>query len=155
MVIIYTDGSFSNGTIGSAGTIKNIDKTIEEFQFFVYSEKLSVHRNVSGEILAVMYGIYFSSKQDLSDIEIFHDYEGLNKWISGEWKAKTELTKFYVKFVKEYVDKGMKIEFIKVRAHQGDALNNYVDKLAKQAITKKIIKGAYVKEFLEYIETLL
>lgn len=153
--IIYTDGSFSDGLVGSAGIIKDMDRTVEEFLFFVNSEKLSVHRNVSGEILAVMYGIYFSSKQDLSDIEIFHDYEGLNKWISSEWKAKTELTKFYVKFVEEYISKGMKIAFTKVRAHQGDALNNYVDKLAKQAITKKIIKGTYVKEFLEYIETLL
>uniref|UniRef100_A0A7C5U3G0 Ribonuclease H n=1 Tax=Fervidobacterium nodosum TaxID=2424 RepID=A0A7C5U3G0_9BACT len=155
MWIVYTDGSFYDGLVSSAGIIKNVDKTVEEFQFFANSEKLAVHRNVSGEILSVMYSIYSAFKQNLLSVEIFHDYEGLNKWISGEWKAKTELTKFYVKFVEEYISKGMKIEFIKVRAHQNDALNNYVDKLAKEAITKKIIKGMYAKEFLKYIETLL
>lgn len=151
MWIVYTDGSFSDGLIGSAGIIKKMNKPIEEFQFFVNSEKLLVHRNVSGEILAVMYGIYFSLRHGLHAIEIFHDYDGLNKWISGEWKAKTDLTKFYVNFVKEHIAKGMSIEFTKIKSHCDDALNNYVDKLAKQAITQKIIKGKYVGDFLGYI----
>lgn len=151
MTIIYTDGSFNDGLIGSAGTIKDFGKIVEEFQFFLDSAELSVHRNVSGEILAVMYSIYFSFKQGLFDIEIFHDYEGLNKWITGEWKAKTNITKFYVSFVKEYINRGMVIKFTKVKAHQDDALNNYVDKLAKQAITTNTIKGTYINEFLEYI----
>ncbi|MEN3041749.1 MAG: RNase H family protein [Fervidobacterium sp.] len=151
-VIVYTDGSFKNGLTSCAGIIKSSDsKVIEEFQFALTS-KLAIHRNVSGEIISVMYSIYSSFKQGFFCLDIFHDYEGLYKWISGEWNANTKLTKFYVAFVEEYIKKGMNINFIKIKAHHNNSLNNYVDRLAKQAIDKKIMKGFFIDEFLERLK---
>lgn len=121
---------------------------VEEFQFFLDSPILSVHRNVSGEIFAVMYSIYYSYKQGYKNLVIFHDYEGLSKWASSEWKSKTEITKFYKEFLESYRKKGVEIFFYKVKSHNKDVMNNYVDKLAKDTLKFRILRGKFTKEFI-------
>ncbi|MFN3329179.1 MAG: hypothetical protein ACK40U_10105, partial [Fervidobacterium pennivorans] len=82
---------------------------------------------------------------------IFHDYEGLSKWANGEWKSKTEITKFYKEFLENYRKKGVKIFFYKVKSHNKDVLNNYVDKLAKDTLKFRILKGKFTKEFISEV----
>jgi ribonuclease HI len=146
---VYTDGSFRDGIVGSGVVIK-CSEVIEEFAFSIKSEALSVHRNVSGEIYAVMYAVLYASKKGINKIRIFHDYSGLANWISGEWKTKTELTKLYKAFLEHYMNY-VDIEFTQVQAHKGNQLNNLADKLAKKALEGKF-HAPYFEDFLAQLE---
>ncbi len=146
---VYTDGSFKDNIVGSGVAIK-CDEIIEEFAFSMQSEALSTHRNVSGEIYAVMYAVFYASKKGINKLRIFHDYSGLAHWVSGEWKTKTELTKLYKAFVEYYMNY-VDIEFVKVQAHKGNKLNNLADKLAKQSLEGKF-HAPYFEDFLTQLE---
>ena len=63
-----------------------------------------------------------------------YDYEGIEKWSSGEWKAKNVLTKRYVDFMKDKSN-FVQISYQKVKAHSGDYYNEEADRLAKAALT--------------------
>ncbi len=146
----YADGSFKDGVIGAGGIISDGRTVIVEFSFPLYSEPLAQHRNVSGEIYAVMYSIFWAWKNGYKCIKIFHDYSGLAHWANGEWKANTEVTRLYKAFV-EHLKKAMKIEFVKVEAHRGNALNNLADKLAKMALEEKK-EAPLFEEFEDLVE---
>ena len=54
-------------------------------------------------------------------------------WANGKWKRNNKYTQMY----KEYVDnmsKHIKIEFVKVKAHDNNVFNNYADYLAKKSL---------------------
>ena len=34
-------------------------------------------------------------------LELFYDYEGIEKWVTGEWRAKNPLTQTYRDFMRE------------------------------------------------------
>ena len=67
------------------------------------------------------------------DLLIYYDYEGIEKWCSGEWKANKEGTIYYRQFCIEAMKK-INISFKKVKAHSGNKYNDMADKLAKQAV---------------------
>ncbi|MGQ9855878.1 MAG: RNase H family protein [Fervidobacterium sp.] len=146
---VYTDGSFKDGVIGAGGVVVQNASVILNFYFPIYSESLSKHRNVSGEIYAVMYSIFWAWKNGYKCIKIFHDYSGLAHWANGEWKANTEATRLYKAFV-EHFRKAFRIEFVKVEAHSGNALNNMADKLAKMALEGKK-EAPLFEEFEEFL----
>ena len=77
-----------------------------------------------------MYAVQWAIKNGYHNLELRYDYEGIEKWATGEWRPKKELTKKYVSFI---IDKKqvIEIEFIKVPAHSGVELNEEVDTLAK------------------------
>ncbi|MFQ9072177.1 MAG: hypothetical protein ACLR43_05120 [Faecalibacillus faecis] len=37
----------------------------------------------------------------MKHISIYYDYEGIEKWVTGEWKAKKEITKNILKKYKK------------------------------------------------------
>jgi len=69
----------------------------------------------------------------IKSISIFYDYEGIQKWCNGDWKAKKEGTKRYVEFYKD-ASKLVDVDFIKVKGHSGDKYNDLADELAKKAL---------------------
>ena len=68
-----------------------------------------------------------------AEVFLYFDYEGIEKWCVGVWKANKEGTIEYKKFYDSIKDK-LHVEFIKVKAHSGDRYNEEADKLAKAAI---------------------
>ena len=76
-------------------------------------------------------------KSNKKKITIYYDYQGIEKWANGEWKAKKRLTKEYVEFIKDK-KRLLSIKFVKVPAHSGIKLNEEVDALAKSSL---LIKG--------------
>jgi ribonuclease HI len=136
---IYTDGSFSSelkrysfGCVIITESGEIIDKCGSNNK----PEALSSW-NVAGEILGVMFGATWALKNNFSYVEIYHDYVGLAKWFSGEWKAKTFCSKEYVKFMNEIKSK-IQIKFIKVKAHSGEKYNERADALAKKALFENV-----------------
>jgi len=79
-----------------------------------------------------MYAVYHAARNSISCIIIHHDYEGIAKWASGEWKTNTHITKLYQRFLIE--NQIVNCQFVKVDAHSGDKYNDRADKLARFAL---------------------
>jgi ribonuclease HI len=89
-----------------------------------------VHRNVAGEILAILKAIQWCQSQGITELTIYYDYQGLESWATGDWRAKLPFTQAYAQAVKE---SGVTIHWVKVKAHSGNPENDIVDQLAKEA----------------------
>ncbi len=101
------------------------------------NEKYVAMRNVAGEILGAMKSIEWAYENKYDLITVYHDYEGIERWANGSWKANKQGTKEYVAFIKKY-RRYLKIEFQKVKAHSGNNYNDEADNLAKQAILNEV-----------------
>ena len=91
------------------------------------------HRNVAGEILAILKAIQWCKSQEITEVTIYYDYKGLESWATGAWRAKLPFTQAYAHTVKE---SGITIHWVKVKAHTGNPENDIVDQLAKEAAQK-------------------
>ena len=65
-----------------------------------------------------------------------YDYEGVEKWVTGAWKSKTELTRKYAEAMRRWSSQ-INLRFTKVAAHSNVYYNEMADKLAKQALSEK------------------
>lgn len=133
----YVDGSFDEAlgryAFGCIIITPN-GENIKEFGNGDNPESLAI-RNVAGEMLGAMYAVKWAVKNGYDNIELHYDYEGIEKWAVGEWKAKNTLTQKYAAFMKEQ-QSIIRIDFQKVKAHSGDFYNEEADRLAKKALTE-------------------
>lgn len=90
-------------------------------------------RNVAGEMLGAMFAVRWAMRQGYRQIEIRYDYEGIEKWVTGAWKTKKELTRKYAGYMQRCGQR-IAISFTKVDAHTGDHYNEEADRLAKKAL---------------------
>ena len=133
-IIAYVDGSYNDITKEvSYGmvTIHNGKETY--FSGKVEEKDLAEMHNVAGEIKGAEAAMRYAIKNDYEKLVIYHDYEGISKWCTGEWKAKKKGTQDY-KELFENVSKKLKVEFVKVQGHSGDKYNDIADMLAKKVI---------------------
>jgi len=130
----FIDGSFKHPNKIGAGIVIIDNENI--YQFYKFTTKYPKHRNVTGEILAALLVFEYAKNEKIKKIEIFYDYNGIKMWATGEWKAKTELTKKYKKLY-DYYSKFIEINFSKVKAHTGNTYNELADKLAKKTILEE------------------
>ena len=91
-------------------------------------------RNIAGEMLAAMTSVQWAMKHGYPAIEIRYDYMGIEKWATGEWKAKNELTGKYAATMQRW-GSIIRISFTKVKAHTGNTYNEMADELARGALT--------------------
>lgn len=96
-------------------------------------EDWSSMRNVAGEIKAVLEVLKFCKNKHIKNITICYDYQGLECWANGYWKAKNQFTYDYAKEIRNMRIEGYDIKFVKVKAHTGVHFNEIVDSLAKLA----------------------
>ena len=134
-VIAYVDGSFNqaDGKYGYGIVMIYYDNSIKEYSGYGSDENALSTRNVAGELMGTMEAIRRAYSEGFKTINIYHDYEGIKKWISGEWQANSPVSIAYVKYVEGYKDK-ININFTKVAAHTGVEYNERADKLAKEAV---------------------
>lgn len=89
-----------------------------------------IHWNVTGEINAAVYAVEKALEYGCSAIEIHYDYIGIERWVTGAWKAKKEETQEYRDKMRGFF--GMiDIGFVHVKGHSGDEYNDKADELAK------------------------
>lgn len=91
------------------------------------------HRNVTGEMLGAMYAVKTAMYNGYTSIRIYYDYEGIEKWVTGVWKSKTEYTMKYAAAMREW-GKSIQIHFVKVPAHSNVKYNEVADQTAKRGI---------------------
>ncbi|MCM1241828.1 MAG: ribonuclease H family protein [Roseburia sp.] len=136
-VIAYVDGSFDK-SVGrySFGCVMLTPEggIVRESGNGDNPESVAL-RNVTGEMLGAMYAVKWCEKNDYPAIELCYDYMGIEKWVTGEWKAKNSLTQKYAQFMRNS-SKKIKMTFRKIAAHTGNLYNEEADKLAKAALTE-------------------
>lgn len=97
------------------------------------NEKSLRHRNVTGEMLGAMYAVKTAIYNGYSTIEIYYDYEGIEKWVTKAWKSKNEHTQKYAIAMQEW-GKNIEIVFHKVQAHANVEYNELADQTAKRGL---------------------
>lgn len=109
------------------------------------------HRNVTGEMLGAMYAVRFAMANGFNAIEIRYDYEGIEKWVTGAWRSKTELTQKYAAAMREW-SSSIQIKFTKVAAHTNERFNDLADQMAKTGLTEGngVPKVRLLKEMIPY-----
>lgn len=91
------------------------------------------HRNVTGEMLGAMYAVKTAMINGFRGVEIRYDYQGIEKWVTGEWRSKTELTRKYTEAMRDW-GRSIEIRFCKVEAHTNVRYNELADRLAKTGL---------------------
>ena len=91
-------------------------------------------RNVAGEIMGAERAFAFALEEGARVLHLYHDYEGVAKWCTGEWQAKKPGTQAYRARYLDAKAKGLDIRFYKVKGHSGDVYNELADQLAKSAL---------------------
>lgn len=133
-VTAYTDGSYDPGSkIFSYGVVIIKEKKIVKFSKAFRNLEKAKMRNVAGEIEGSKKVIEYCLNNKIKSVDIYYDYEGIEKWCTGEWKANKMETREYRDYYLKAAKK-MKIRFVKVKSHSGDKYNDMVDYLAKEAI---------------------
>jgi len=139
--IAFVDGSYNEDQKKSGYGAIVFDSSKEKNMLYKafhsdYKPDFVKLRNVSAELEAVKDSILLAIEKEMKKITIYFDYIGISEWANGNWKAKKQITKEYVKFINEkksYIDIG----FIKVPAHEGVTYNEEADKLAKRSLLSK------------------
>lgn len=138
--VAYVDGSFnSTAKEFTYGAVIFWNNKEYHFSGRFNDEELAKMHNVAGELKGSEKAMEFALENNITSIIIHHDYEGIAKWCTNEWKAKKEGTKAYKSFYDNAKEK-VKIKFVKVKAHSGDRYNELADKLAKEAFNNPILK---------------
>lgn len=132
--VAYVDGSYNVHTkeYSYGAVLLHMNKEYE------YSEKgtdstLADMRNVAGEILGARKMMELCVKNNIKELDLYYDYEGIEKWCTGAWQAKKEGTQAY-RDAYNVMKTTLHVNFHKVAAHTGVELNERVDQLAKKAL---------------------
>jgi len=140
---IYTDGSHiknkTNGYIGYGayclfnGTEYHLSKTITPELLIRYGITTTEISNPTAEFLAFSEVLTKFANTGFHTFCFYIDYIGVNKWLSGEWKAKKpyilKIRNYCLNLMNKY---NMSVSINHVKAHSGDKGNEIADYLAKQ-----------------------
>lgn len=132
--VAYVDGSYHAGTGEfSCGAVLFYRGKRTDFSKKWDDPQLAEMHNVAGEIMGAVTVLRHCVKEGIPAVEIHHDYEGVGKWATGQWKANKPGTRAYASFC-EKARQRVQVTFFKVKGHSGDYWNEEADRLAKEAL---------------------
>lgn len=131
MYKVYVDGSYKDGRVAWGLLIIKADEIYASFSGVFSNEEGENSRQVAGELKAVEEAVFWAKENKVAVLDIYYDYDGIKYWVTGEWKAKKNLTKKYKDFI---LNSKVKLNFYKVKSHSGDKYNDMADKLAKNML---------------------
>lgn len=147
IAMAYVDGSYDKNTNEfSYGVVIFYKNKQIEFSQRLNDLELATMHNVAGEIIGAQKAMRFCLDNNIKNLQLYYDYQGIEKWITGEWNTKKQGTKAYKKFYDDNISNKIKVKFIKVKAHSGNKFNDLADSLARDA-TK-----TFYKNIIEYID---
>jgi len=129
----YVDGSYFNHKVGYGAVIIH-QNIIRNEMYDLVPKEFSHSRQVGGELFAVIQVVKWCQKENLTEITIYFDYWGIQKWATGEWKTNIRLTKNYADFIR---NSPIQIHWQKVKSHSGNKWNQLADDLAKKGVILK------------------
>lgn len=132
--VAYVDGSYNVKTREySCGVVLFYRGVTQYFSRKFSNPEQAAMRNVAGEIEGSICAMNYCLEHRIESLVIYYDYEGIEKWCTGAWRANKEGTIAYRDFYRR-ASQQIKIRFVKVKGHSGDKYNDLADKLAKQAV---------------------
>lgn len=136
-VAAYVDGSFFDEfptQYGWGFVIRDGGKTL--FETYGAGEGAAASmRNIAGELAAAMRSVVWA-KQNNCQVYIIYDYEGIERWVTGKWRAKNDFTKAYVEFMNKHA--AYIYGFQQVKGHTGNNGNERADELARKALEAQL-----------------
>lgn len=128
----YTDGSYNKEReIYGCGVVLLIDGEEPDLLYNCGTAQPGKNGwNINGEITAAIMAIQAAIKAGVTDLTIYHDYEGVGKWPDRLWRANKSYTAKYADDVNEYRKK-INIRFSWVKGHSSNQYNDIADSLAK------------------------
>lgn len=133
-LVAYVDGSYAHGKRQYAyGCVLILEEEVITLNGSGSEEAYVSMRNVAGEILGSEQAVLWAIDHGYAKITIYYDYEGIEKWANGIWKANKEGTQRYQAFIAKKRQQ-IEILFQKVAAHTGVQYNEMADQLAKEAL---------------------
>ena len=133
-VVAYVDGSYNIETCEfSFGAVVFMYGEMMTFSEKFNDPELASMRNVAGEIKGAEFVMRYCLENDIDEVDIYYDYEGISAWAEGRWKTNKYGTIAYKEFYDEIKDR-LKVKFVKVKGHSGDTYNDMADRLAKDAL---------------------
>ena len=134
-LIAFVDGSFDvkSGSYGFGCVILDPEQKLTRLNGKADKAEAATARNVAGELLATMTAVKYAAEHSYKKLTVYHDYEGIEKWYNGRWKAQSFVAVAYLEFVRKYRS-FVSVSFVKVEAHTGNTLNEEADRLAKSAL---------------------
>ena len=136
MKFAYVDGSFSNEKCGWGVVICDGPYTRASVLYEANGVLVddNGHRQIGGELKAAMVALWWAIQHGVHEMEIVYDYDGIRKWVTGEWHAKKPMTKTYQRWMRNQIEtNGILVYWKHVKGHSGDPGNERADQLAKDA----------------------
>lgn len=137
-VQLYVDGSW-NGDVGRYGWgfyLSVNGKSVSSGYGGGENSKYVSSHQIAGEVIAVLQGLERAVYKGYSCVEIVYDYNGIEKWATKEWSAKSDIARGYVFHLDKYREQ-IDINFTKVESHTGNYFNDKADRLAKKGAKGK------------------
>ena len=154
-LIAYVDGSYEDSIKRYAfGCVFLLPDGRIFLQYGSGNKEQSLqHRNVTGEMLGAMYAVRAAQMSGYRKIQICYDYEGIEKWVTGAWRAKQELTAKYAESMRRW-GQSIQIRFTKVAAHSNVTYNELADQTAKRGLveTDQVPSVVRIEEMLPWTE---
>ena len=126
---IYVDGSCLDKDVGYGLVVLKDGEVADELCGPVEKDAVQGMRQVAGELRAVQEAIAWCREHGVAKVSLFYDYEGIEKWATGEWRANKPATRAYARMAGEWP---VVIHWHKVESHTGDRWNDHADQLAKR-----------------------
>lgn len=145
-IVAFCDGSFDKEMNRYSYGVVLIDSEKKESTLCGYgsNEKYVSTKNIIGEVFGSINAMDWAVSNGYEKIKIYHDYEGISKWISGEWEAKSDVAKTYTSIYKAKFEGVLEVVFEHVKGHSNNKYNDKADEIAKSALedrTKIAIQG--------------
>ncbi|MBQ0146663.1 MAG: viroplasmin family protein, partial [Lachnospiraceae bacterium] len=138
-LVAFTDGSYDKDLKRYSYGVKLIRPDGSEADICGYGSNPEYidSNNIIGEIFGVINALDWAISNEYEKIKIYHDYEGLSKWISGEWKANSKVAQMYTSLYELKFKDFLEVKFEKVSGHSNVIYNEKADQLAKSALVDR------------------
>lgn len=135
-LVAYVDGSFNKRTktYGSGVVMLLDDQLVAEISDGGNDPKYQESFQIAGEVFGCLKAIKWAAQNGYEEIVICYDYMGIENWAIKDWKTNKPISQDYVKYFDQFKEAGMKVHFVKVKAHSNDKWNDKADELAKKAV---------------------
>lgn len=135
-LVAFTDGSYDKKQNRySYGVVLVLpDGTEESICGYGSNKEYLDSNNIIGETFGVINALDWAISNGYEKLKIYHDYEGLSKWITGQWDAKAKVSKMLVSLYKTKFEDFIQVDFVKVPGHSNVIYNEKADQLAKSAL---------------------
>jgi ribonuclease HI len=127
---VYVDGSCKNGGIGY-GWVLYLDGNVQKETSGSVDKSPSGHQ-VVGELKAAVDALDWCEQNGIESVSVHYDYEGIEKFATGEWNASERLTKRYAHLMQNCP---VEVTWVDEEGHAGVVGNERADDLAGQGAT--------------------